>query len=67
MKLKDRLKSKIKNLEEVIEFRDNDEEWLKKLCDEDMSDTNEYFWFHGGIGAKYHGKLEALKDLLKEL
>jgi hypothetical protein len=61
------LENKIKELEKVIDFRDNDEEWLNKEDDLDKGGSNKYFWFHAGIQDEYKGKLKAIKELLGEL
>lgn len=62
MNLNNLIKKQIQELSDIIDFRDDNEEWLNTIRG---IDTNEYFWRHCGEKAYYKGKLSALRGLLK--
>jgi hypothetical protein len=65
MTIEELLKKKIEKLESVIEFRTEDEDWLK--ADSGNSESNEYMWFWNGQQDNYNGRLKALKELMEEI
>ena len=48
-------KKRSEEIEEEINFRDNNEEWLNTWRE---NDTNKYHWFHGGERTIMFAKLQ---------
>lgn len=64
MGIEEKLDSKIKELETLIKSRDNNDEWLNTMREEQGND-NEYFWFFCGEKERYKGIVDGLKESLR--